>query len=141
MLTSLVVESAGLKSRDVRRRDVQLLTRRDHFEASAIFLQPTTYRSSRSNERNLLPTIAELQLCELPALLFKALIVENSRIREFIMLILSFTLSPESLGKLHDALVCLGKFSEAVCIEAANDKVLSCCPLRGSMSNSRSSSF
>lgn len=57
------------------------------------------------------------------------------------MLILSFTLSPESLGKLHDALVCLGKFSEAVCIEAANDKVLPCRPLKTSMSNSRSSSF
>jgi cell cycle checkpoint control protein RAD9A len=39
------------------------------------------------------------------------------------MPILNFTLSPESLGKLHDILVCLGKFSEAVCIEAVNDKV------------------
>ena len=39
------------------------------------------------------------------------------------MPVLGFTLSPESLGKLHDALVCLGKFSEAVCIEAAHDKV------------------
>lgn len=39
------------------------------------------------------------------------------------MAILSFTLTPESLGKLHDALVCLGKFSEAVCIEALHDKV------------------
>ena len=39
------------------------------------------------------------------------------------MAILSFTLGPESLGKFHDALVCLGKFSEAVCIEAVQDKV------------------
>jgi cell cycle checkpoint control protein RAD9A len=38
------------------------------------------------------------------------------------MAILSFTLTPESLGKLHDVLVCLGKFSEAVCIEAVHDK-------------------
>jgi cell cycle checkpoint control protein RAD9A len=39
------------------------------------------------------------------------------------MAILKFTLSPEALSKLHDALVCLGKFSEAVSIEAVNDKV------------------
>jgi hypothetical protein len=40
-----------------------------------------------------------------------------------IMAILNFTLSPEALGKLHDALVCLGKFSEAVSLEASHDKV------------------
>ena len=39
------------------------------------------------------------------------------------MAILNFSLNPESLSKLHDALVCLGKFSEAVCIEAVHDKV------------------
>jgi hypothetical protein len=39
------------------------------------------------------------------------------------MAILNFTLSPEALGKFHDALVCLGKFSEAVSIEAVHDKV------------------
>jgi cell cycle checkpoint control protein RAD9A len=39
------------------------------------------------------------------------------------MAILNFTLSPEALSKLHDALVCLGKFSEAVSIEASHDKV------------------
>ena len=39
------------------------------------------------------------------------------------MALLNFTLTPESLGKLHDALACLGKFSEAVCIEAVHDKV------------------
>jgi cell cycle checkpoint control protein RAD9A len=39
------------------------------------------------------------------------------------MAILNFTLSPEALSKLHDALVCLGKFSEAVSIEAVHDKV------------------
>jgi hypothetical protein len=45
------------------------------------------------------------------------------RERTFAMAVLNFTLSPESLGKLHDALVCLGKFNEAVCIEAVHDKV------------------
>jgi hypothetical protein len=40
-----------------------------------------------------------------------------------VMAILSFTLSPDAINKLHDALVCLGKFSEAVSIEASGDKV------------------
>lgn len=40
------------------------------------------------------------------------------------MAVLNFTLNPEALGKLHDALVCLGKFSEGVCIEAAHDKLV-----------------
>ncbi|KAH8600865.1 DNA repair protein-like protein rad9 [Bisporella sp. PMI_857] len=40
------------------------------------------------------------------------------------MAILNFTLNPENLGKFHDALVCLGKFSEAVCIEAVHDKLV-----------------
>ncbi|TVY81542.1 DNA repair protein rad9 [Lachnellula suecica] len=40
------------------------------------------------------------------------------------MAILNFTLSPEALSKLHDALVCLGKFSEAVSIEASHDKLV-----------------
>jgi cell cycle checkpoint control protein RAD9A len=39
------------------------------------------------------------------------------------MAVLAFTLGPEAIGKLHDALVCLGKFSEAVSIEASYDKV------------------
>lgn len=39
------------------------------------------------------------------------------------MAILGFTLSPEAIGKLHDALVCLGKFSEAVSVQASRDKV------------------
>lgn len=39
------------------------------------------------------------------------------------MAILIFTLSPEGISKLHDALVCLGKFSESVSIEASHDKV------------------
>lgn len=39
------------------------------------------------------------------------------------MAILNFTLSPDALSKLHDALVCLGKFSEAVSMEAVHDKV------------------
>jgi hypothetical protein len=40
-----------------------------------------------------------------------------------IMAIVSFTLNPEALGKLHEALVCLGKFSEAVSLEASHDRV------------------
>ena len=39
------------------------------------------------------------------------------------MAILSFTLSPEAISKLHDALVCLGKFSETVSIEASKNNV------------------
>lgn len=39
------------------------------------------------------------------------------------MAVLAFTINPEALGKLHDALVCLGKFSEAVCLEASSDRV------------------
>ena len=39
------------------------------------------------------------------------------------MAILNFTISPESLGRFHDSLVCLGKFSESVAIEATQDKV------------------
>ncbi|TVY35838.1 DNA repair protein rad9 [Lachnellula subtilissima] len=40
------------------------------------------------------------------------------------MAILNFTLGPESFSKLHDALVCLGKFSEAISIEASHDKLV-----------------
>lgn len=39
------------------------------------------------------------------------------------MAILTFSLGPEALGKLHDALVCLGKFSDAVSFDASHDKV------------------
>jgi cell cycle checkpoint control protein RAD9A len=39
------------------------------------------------------------------------------------MAVLTFTINPEALGKLHDALVCLGKFSESVCLEASSDRV------------------
>ncbi|ESZ92297.1 hypothetical protein SBOR_7337 [Sclerotinia borealis F-4128] len=39
------------------------------------------------------------------------------------MAILTFTLTPDALGKFHDALVCLGKFSETVSIEATNSKL------------------
>ncbi|KAI6714962.1 hypothetical protein JHW43_002469 [Diplocarpon mali] len=40
------------------------------------------------------------------------------------MAILDFTLSPESLDKLHSVLACLSKFSEAVSIEASHDKLV-----------------
>lgn len=39
------------------------------------------------------------------------------------MAILILTLSPEAVGKLHDAIACLGKFSEAVAIDANRDNV------------------
>ncbi|KAN0103054.1 DNA repair protein-like protein rad9 [Hyaloscypha variabilis] len=40
------------------------------------------------------------------------------------MAVLTFSINPEALGKLHDALVCLGKFSEAVCLEASSDRLV-----------------
>jgi cell cycle checkpoint control protein RAD9A len=39
------------------------------------------------------------------------------------MAVLSFTLSPEAVGRFYDSLVCLGKFSESVTIEATKDRV------------------
>ncbi|GME28296.1 Rad9 [Neofusicoccum parvum] len=39
------------------------------------------------------------------------------------MVALAFTLQPEALAALHDALVCLGKFSESVSIEARRDRL------------------
>jgi hypothetical protein len=39
------------------------------------------------------------------------------------MAVLSFGLGPEAVGKLYDALVCLGRFNESVCIEATKDHV------------------
>lgn len=39
------------------------------------------------------------------------------------MAILVFSLGPESLSRLHDALVCLGKFSDSVSFDASHDKV------------------
>lgn len=39
------------------------------------------------------------------------------------MAVLTFSLSPENVGKLHDALVCLGKFHESVSFEATRDHV------------------
>lgn len=36
---------------------------------------------------------------------------------------LSFTLSPEAIARVHDAVLCLSKFSESVSIEARLDKV------------------
>ncbi|KAF7957403.1 hypothetical protein EAE96_002988 [Botrytis aclada] len=40
------------------------------------------------------------------------------------MAILTFTLNPEALGRFHDALVCLGKFSETVSIEATHSRLI-----------------
>ncbi|PBP17691.1 DNA repair protein rad9 [Diplocarpon rosae] len=40
------------------------------------------------------------------------------------MAVLNFTLNPESLEKLHNALACLSKFSEAVSLEASHDKLV-----------------
>lgn len=39
------------------------------------------------------------------------------------MVALNFALQPEALAVLHDALICLAKFSDAVSIEARRDKV------------------
>jgi cell cycle checkpoint control protein RAD9A len=41
------------------------------------------------------------------------------------MTVLNFILSPEAVGKLNNALVCLGRFSESVSIESNKDHV---CP-------------
>lgn len=39
------------------------------------------------------------------------------------MVVLNFTLTPEAASKVHDLLVCLGKFSDTVAIEARREKV------------------
>jgi len=39
------------------------------------------------------------------------------------MAILSFTLSEEGVAVLHDALACIVKFSDDVCLEASKDKL------------------
>ena len=39
------------------------------------------------------------------------------------MVVLNFTLTPEAASKIHDLLVCLGKFSETVAIEARRERV------------------
>ena len=38
---------------------------------------------------------------------------------------LSFAFSPEATAKVHDALICLAKFGETVCMEARGDMVSS----------------
>ena len=39
------------------------------------------------------------------------------------MVVLNFTLIPEAAAKVHDLLVCLGKFSDTVAIEARRERV------------------
>jgi hypothetical protein len=39
------------------------------------------------------------------------------------MAVLNFTLSPEAVSKLNNVLVCLGRFSDSVCIESNKDHV------------------
>lgn len=39
------------------------------------------------------------------------------------MVVLNFTLSEEGVAVLHDALACMFKFSDEVCLEARKDKV------------------
>lgn len=41
------------------------------------------------------------------------------------MVILNFTLSEEGVSVFHDALACMFKFSDDVCLEARKDKVRS----------------
>ena len=50
------------------------------------------------------------------------------------MTVLSFSLTPEATGRIHDALVCLAKFGEFVAIEARAEKVGGENPLRGAYS-------
>ncbi|CAI6340253.1 unnamed protein product [Periconia digitata] len=38
------------------------------------------------------------------------------------MVVLNFTLTPEAASRIHDLLICLGKFSDTVAIEARHDK-------------------
>ena len=38
------------------------------------------------------------------------------------MVVLNFTLTPEAASKIHDLLVCLGKFSDTIAIEARREK-------------------
>jgi hypothetical protein len=46
------------------------------------------------------------------------------------MVVLNFTLTPEAASKIHDLLICLGKFSDTVAIEARRERVgLHHCPL------------
>jgi cell cycle checkpoint control protein RAD9A len=42
------------------------------------------------------------------------------------MVILNFSLSEEGVAVLHDALACMFKFSDDVCLEARKDKVENC---------------
>ncbi len=39
------------------------------------------------------------------------------------MVLLNFSLTPEAASKIHDLLVCLGKFSDTIAIEARRDRV------------------
>jgi hypothetical protein len=43
--------------------------------------------------------------------------------KTFAMSALSFAFSPEATAKVHDALICLAKFGETVCMEARGDMV------------------
>jgi hypothetical protein len=58
-----------------------------------------------------------------PALRYEYVRKLNIPVRN--MAVLSFTLSPEAVGRFYDSLVCLGKFSESVTIEATKDRVRS----------------
>ncbi len=50
---------------------------------------------------------------------------ESASVEEKEMHTLTFTLSPEGVIRVHDAVVCLSKFGESVSIEARHDKVRS----------------
>lgn len=39
------------------------------------------------------------------------------------MVVLNFTLTPEAAAKIHDLLICFGKFSDTVAIEARRERV------------------
>ena len=44
------------------------------------------------------------------------------------MRILKFTLSPQAVVRVYDAVLCLAKFSEIVSLEASAEKVTKACP-------------
>lgn len=59
--------------------------------------------------------------CFLLGLLHKRFLVLQAWV--LMMSILSFVLSPESVNHVHDAVLCLSKFSEVVSLEARQDRV------------------
>lgn len=47
----------------------------------------------------------------------------NNQPKDQVMALVSFTLSEEGVGAFNDALICVNKFSDDVCLEVRKDKV------------------